>query len=99
MDLVLQAKLRTRFELRRRGYTRTEINDLVDAVDADVVAAAVTMSGVSVPAEEDPSPGPKKSFWERLKEWIQSPEGKAFISMVIQIILSAFLATKEDPTS
>ena len=84
--LLIQTKLRTRVELRRRGYSRSKINDMIDGLDDDVIAVAAKQCGATPPVGDDSD----KTFWQKLIEWIKSPQGQAFIKVVVDILVSIF---------
>ena len=96
MELGVLARLAVRRDLLRKGFSRTKINHAIDAIDEPMLLMAAKLAKVNPPVEEDPTPtpdpAPQKTLWERLKAWLASPEGKAFIQMIISLIMTLLVA-------
>lgn len=82
-------RILVRLGLRGMGYTRPEILFMLDLIDDRTVAEARVKAGVEIPVEpqEGAPAGDLRDFVRRVVEWLKSPEGKAFIAALIQIIL------------
>ena len=78
IGLLIETKLRARAELRRRGYSRSKINDMIDGLDDDVITVSTKQCGATPPVGDDSD----KTFWQKLVEWLeQQLRGKANIGI------------------
>lgn len=79
---TIATKLRCRAALRAKGYSRSEINSVIDAVDDDSIGVAMAETGNNtVGAIGD------GTILAAIIEWLKSPQGQAFIDALLKLLL------------
>ena len=80
-------RVHARAALRKKGLTRSQVNDAIDAATDDVVDAAVAESKATPPA---PGAFGDGTIIQAIIDFLKSPAGQQIIAILIQIILAAF---------
>lgn len=94
--LLIQARLK----LRRQGFSRGQINSVMDGVTGDTIQSLADSMGISVepPAEvadagadpipPAPAPVPKPHpLIDWIKQFLASPAGRALMAQLMQMLL------------
>ena len=84
--LTVHTKFKMRRALRDKGYSRSEINFAIDAIDDDMVTVAMTEAGVDASAIGD------GSIIGAIIDWLKSPQGQAFLDALLKLLLGLLMA-------
>ena len=77
-------RLATRAALRKQGKSRSEIADIIDYATDDVIDAVASEGKVGAFGDG--------VVIKNILDWLGSPEGQAFIKMLIEIIMTLIAA-------
>lgn len=90
------ARVETRVQLRRRGLSRPQVNEAMDAVTESAVDSGVAATGAAVPPELVDAAPPAgvaaidwAGFWQKCKDFINGPGGKALIAFLVSLAMAA----------
>ena len=81
----IATNIRLRLALRTKGYSRSQINFAIDAVDDDMIAIAMAESGTNASAIGD------GTLIGLIIDWLKSPEGQAFIAALLKMLLGLLM--------
>ena len=81
----IATNVRLRLALRAKGYSRSQINFAIDAVDDDMISIAMAESGVNASAIGD------GTLIGIIIDWFKSPEGQAFIAALLKMLLGLLM--------
>ncbi len=90
----VRTRIFTRLALRTQGYSRPQINAMLDAADDATIDQAVAESGTKPPGALTVGMAAigDGHIIDAILEFLKSPEGQALISALIKILLAVIAA-------
>lgn len=79
-------RLKLRSALREKGYSRAEVNDLVDGATDDVIDAADAIANAGQPESAVGAIG-DGTLIQKFFEFLQSPAGQALLAALMKLLL------------